>query len=164
MRRVVTGGEPAHSPLLRSAGSRQASRGSCSGARVSPHRAPPALQRWRPLSPEPQTSFISAAEFSRPPGQSIKQSGFIAALPSSISLPRGAPYGAHRELSESWEERRRERSRLCAFQSRESGGRHGGVHLRGPGDEEEEARSTSQRPEELSGEARGGWDRGGSRR
>ena len=36
-------------PLLRSAGSRQASRGSCSGARVSPERAPPALQRWRPL-------------------------------------------------------------------------------------------------------------------
>ena len=33
--------------------------------------------------------------------QRIKQSGFIAALPSSISLPRGAPYGSHRELSES---------------------------------------------------------------
>ena len=33
--------------------------------------------------------------------QWIKQSGFIAALPSSISLAKGAPYGAHRELSES---------------------------------------------------------------
>ena len=84
-----------------------------------------------------RTSFISAAEFSRPAGSvlGIKQSGFIAAARSSSnSPPKVAPYGAPRELSE---ERSLERDQ--AFQSCGSAGRHGRVHLRGserPGGEE----------------------------
>ena len=84
-----------------------------------------------------RTSFISAAEFSRPAGSvlGIKQSGFIAAARSSSnSPPKVAPYRAPRELSE---ERSLERDQ--AFQSCGSAGRHGRVHLRGserPGGEE----------------------------
>lgn len=84
-----------------------------------------------------RTSFISAAEFSRPAGSvlGIKQSGFIAIARSSSNSPQKvAPYGAPRELSE---ERSLERDQ--AFQSCGSAGRHGRVHLRGserPGGEE----------------------------
>ena len=63
----------------------------------------------------------------------------------------------HTELTESSRraEKKGERFRLCAFQSRESGGRHGGVHLRGLG----EARRRGGGGEEYVSEARGGVER-----
>ena len=62
----------------------------------------------------------------------------------------------HTELTESSRRAEKKGARLCAFQSRESGGRHGGVHLRGLG----AARRRGGGGEEYVSEARGAEWRG----
>ena len=68
----------------------------------------------------------------------------------------------HTELAESSRRAEKKGARLCAFQSRESSGRHGGVHLRGLG--EARRRGVRLRGQRRGGEARGGFERGRSRR